>query len=136
MLTTAVKPRAAPATSSIARCDLDLFTVTAKGPKVMPAKPIAPPKPQSRCMRRSRDSSEEGTAQAPTPRRHVWIIDPLDGNDHDRAAAQAASRGPSTIPSATTSSRNAGAAFLNDRRIRVSLGSIEGMPDRHRLPAP
>src|SRR6266513_2825055 len=140
MLTTAVKAarRAGNVINRGAR-DLDLLTVTAKGPKdyvseVDRAAEAAIVETLHATYQTHAILAEEGTAKgANAAAEHVWIIDPLDGTtnflhgfpqycvsialQHRGQITQAVIYDP-TRNDLFTASRGRG-AFLNDRRIRV-----------------
>jgi len=141
MLTTAVKAarRAGNVINRGAR-DLDLLTVTAKGPKdyvseVDRAAEAAIVQTLHATYPDHAILAEEGTAQgANAAAEHVWIIDPLDGTtnflhgfpqycvsialQHKGQITQAVIYDP-VRNDLFTATRGRG-AFLNDRRIRVS----------------
>ncbi len=141
MLTTAVKAarRAGNVINRGAR-DLDLLTVTAKGPKdyvseVDRAAEAAIVETLHATYPNHAILAEEGTAQgANAAAEHVWIIDPLDGTtnflhgfpqycvsialQHKGQITQAVIYDP-VRNDLFTATRGRG-AFLNDRRIRVS----------------
>ena len=159
MLTTAVKAarRAGNIINRGAR-DLDLLTVTAKGPKDFVS--------EIDHARRSGDRrdaatspipdhailAEEGTNKGANPdAEYVWIIDPLDGTTnflhgfpqycvsialaHKNVVQQGVIYDP-VRNDLFTATRGRG-AFLNDRRIRVVAPHAPArLPDRHRLSVP
>ena len=141
MLTTAVKAaRRAGNIINRGACELDLLTITAKGPKdfvseIDHAAEAAIVETLHAAYPDHAILAEEGTAKGENAKAdHVWIIDPLDGTTNflhgfPQYCVSIALSHRGTITQGViydpvrndlfTASRGRG-AFLNDRRIRVS----------------